>query len=125
MNLVLENKIIQRFRDKFPDESIIHDEAQSCLAFGFECGDGWFSIIYESLLLLQDEKFTIVQVKEKFGSLRIYIDGGNDRVNNVLGFLENQSEITCELCGDLGSIDWSKSWKKCRCEKCIKKEQLC
>ena len=122
MTKLLEDIIIKRFRDKFPDESIIHDEMQSCLAFGFECGDGWFSIIYESLLLLQDEKFTITQVKEKFGSLRIYIDGGNDRVYNVLDFLEKQSEITCELCGGLGSIDWSKSWKQCRCKKCIKKE---
>lgn len=49
------------------------------IAYGFECGDGWFQIIDEcltSILSVLGEKdiFEVTQIKEKLGTLRIYYE---------------------------------------------------
>ncbi len=43
-----------------------------------------------------------VQVKEKFGGLRFYYDGGDQYVYGLVSFAEIMSESTCEVCGDAG-----------------------
>jgi hypothetical protein len=45
---------------------------------------------------------TIVQVKEKFGTLRFYVYGGTPEMNNYIEFAEGMSRITCEVCGNPG-----------------------
>lgn len=44
------------------------------------------------------------QVKEKFGTLRFYYDGGDDYVQGLVSMAESMSSITCETCGTLGRI---------------------
>lgn len=39
------------------------------------------------------------QIKEKFGRLRMYYSGGNERTNNIVDFAETMSNVTCEGCG--------------------------
>lgn len=44
----------------------------------------------------------IVQVKEKFGTLRFYVDGGTSEMRNYIEFAEAMSGRTCEVCGSPG-----------------------
>ena len=45
---------------------------------------------------------TVVQVKEKFGTLRFYIQAGTDEHYNYISFAETMSGVTCETCGKPG-----------------------
>lgn len=45
---------------------------------------------------------TVSQVKEKFGTLRFYIDGGTKEQYNYITFAEMMSAVTCEECGAPG-----------------------
>ena len=58
-----------------------------------------------------------VQIKEKFGSLRMYFDGGNyELVSAVTDFAERMSEITCEVCGSKGKT-YQTRWHKTLCKE--------
>ena len=43
-----------------------------------------------------------VQVKEKFGTLRFYYDGGDDYISGLSAMAESMSGRTCEVCGNMG-----------------------
>ena len=47
----------------------------------------------------------IMQVKEKFGTLRIYADNTNEYHKGVIAMAEAMSELTCEECGSSGELD--------------------
>jgi hypothetical protein len=85
------------------------------LTYGFEIGYGWLSII-ESFLeraSAYQEHIRIVQIKEKFGTLRIYYENKypeddddfvpNEEANNMIRNLVEEAEfkatITCFSCG--------------------------
>lgn len=55
-----------------------------------------------------------VQVKEKFGTLRFYYDGGDDYVLGVVNMAESLSACTCEVCGNHGKIT-GNGWLSVRC----------
>lgn len=44
-----------------------------------------------------------VQVKEKFGGLRFYVDGGDDVVHGMIRMAESWAAVTCEKCGNPGT----------------------
>ena len=46
---------------------------------------------------------TIAQVKEKFGTLRFYYDGGDEYISGLVSLAESMSGVTCEECGAPGS----------------------
>lgn len=48
------------------------------------------------------QQVVVAQVKEKFGSLRFYYDGGDDYVDGMVRLAESMSGFTCEQCGDSG-----------------------
>jgi hypothetical protein len=43
------------------------------------------------------------QVKEKFGTLRFYVHGGDDYTDGVVSMAEAMSGVTCEVCGKPGT----------------------
>ena len=43
-----------------------------------------------------------VQVKEKFGGLRFYSDGGDDQISGMVRMAESWAANTCETCGAPG-----------------------
>jgi hypothetical protein len=49
-----------------------------------------------------EELPVIVQVKEKYGTLRFYVHNSTDRVEDLIGFAERMSGCTCEVCGKPG-----------------------
>jgi hypothetical protein len=59
---------------------------------------------------------TLVQVKEKFGSLRFYYDGGTNEIQNYVTFAESMTYRTCEECGAPGEAR-NDGWVKVLCDK--------
>lgn len=65
------------------------------------------------------------QIKEKFGSLRIYYTGGDDVIRSWIDFAESLSTFICEDCGkfDLTVGMTTKGWLHVICEECASKEK--
>jgi hypothetical protein len=63
-----------------------------------------------------EELPTIVQIKEKFGGLRFYTDGGTKIHQAYIDFAAGMAAQTCEVCGSPGSLRDS-SWMKTLCDK--------
>jgi len=88
----------------------------TCMCWGFECGDGWFTILDQLMSKIQHHidwknkkdievpQVTFDQVKEKFGSLRIYYSGGDDVIDGMIQMAQSMSSVTCEQCGNPGSM---------------------
>jgi len=59
------------------------------------------------------------QVKEKFGGLRFYINGGDDHIYGMIGLAEHMSYGICEMCGTTENVSSGKGgWVKYLCPKC-------
>lgn len=95
------------------------------MGFGFECGNGWYDLIYR---LCEDIKqlnppadFEVVQVKEKFGGLRFYVNSGTEEIYNLISVAEEASLTICETCGAPSSgPEEIKGWIHTACEACKK-----
>lgn len=103
-------------------------EMQAFPMFGFECGEGWYANLAQLLGHIDHyfthkykgvpEGFQIVQIKEKFGGLRFYVDGGDDVIHELISFTENLCDRTCEFCGSNQNIMRSKGWIVTACQNC-------
>ena len=63
------------------------------------------------------EKLPIaIQVKEKFGTLRFYVDESNDKCYNYITFAESMSAHICEECGNPGTW-YGIGWHQTLCDK--------
>lgn len=110
MNNFTERRLASDYRTL-----LFRRDASDQEVFGFECMDGWSDLIEGSLRLIQryvelasDVKIT--QVKEKFGLLRIYQRGGEEKVCLVLDICELVSGCVCELCGKSGKLTMFDGW---------------
>ena len=56
-----------------------------------------------------------VQVKEKFGSLRFYYEGGDDYIRGLVSLAESLSHRTCEQCGSPG-VGRGGGWIQTLCD---------
>lgn len=100
----------------------------------FECGDGWYTLLrWLSLELVkhiksvpkhshmeEEEPFHPTQVKEKYGTLRFYVNHECDDISDLIARAEKTSARTCEVCGEKGMM-FGEHWKKTRCVKCVSK----
>jgi hypothetical protein len=57
------------------------------------------------------------QVKEKYGSLRIYLNGGGERARAACEFVEYLSEFVCEICGKPGQSLQAGGVLRTRCDE--------
>lgn len=94
------------------------------LTFGIECGPGWRTIIEqccEEIGRRQQhtgrDDFAFTQIKEKFGSLRLYHYGGDEYIEGVIAMAEAMSSKTCESCGKPGETN-SGGWLSTLCDDC-------
>lgn len=94
-----------------------------------ECGDGWFEIINSMCSLiesyisnlpieLRDQVFA-EQIKQKFGSLRVYFSKNLSYIDGVIDMSEKQSLFICENCGLYGKITSSNGWFRVLCNLCF------
>jgi hypothetical protein len=114
--------------------------------FGFEHGDGWFKLVWNlcedldklekerwakipadekaSLLLKgEDSGLRVVQVKEKFGTLRFYVDNADDAMYKRIHKAEHDSSSVCEICGKPAKLDESMAWVRTLCPDHMKKDR--
>ena len=94
---------------------------QTCMCWGFECGDGWFDIVNNLSKKIAEiaPNVEAVQVKEKFGGLRFYINGGNDDVYTLINNAEDLSYKTCEDCGSVENVTQTRGWIHTLCQLCL------
>jgi len=65
----------------------------------------------------EEEKVPVAsQVKEKYGTLRFYIDGGTDEHYALISFAEGMSYRTCDVCGRPGKLN-RNGWLSVRCKE--------
>jgi len=72
-----------------------------------------------------DPDYKILQIKEKFGTLRYYYQSDvktvavKEAMDRYVRQAELESAKTCELCGEEGYISNRKmGWMKTRCDDC-------
>ncbi|WP_240543261.1 hypothetical protein [Bradyrhizobium canariense] len=90
-----------------------------------EAADGWQDLIERACqriraALSEGDRFHFQQIKQKYGTLRIYWTGRlsaatEHRVLEVIDLAEARSACTCELCGNEGSLYRSGGVLMTRC----------
>lgn len=65
----------------------------------------------------------VQQIKEKFGGLRFYYNGGNDEISGMARMAELWASRTCETCGNLGERR-SGGWIRTLCNEHEAKYQV-
>jgi hypothetical protein len=58
----------------------------------------------------------VTQVKEKYGTLRFYHNGGDQFISGVVSMAEAMSAVTCETCGNPGKTH-SGPWIRTLCDE--------
>lgn len=132
MKKELQDKIINDFPKLFEDRGTWRN-------FYFETGDGWYNLIYNACKELQEWsdknniQITLLQIKEKFGPIRIYYMIVNDNglnvdqseIDTIIERAEELSTQTCEKCGSMESVErTSFGWIKYFCEGCETKRAV-
>lgn len=59
---------------------------------------------------------TVAQIKEKFGGLRFYYDGGDAKIDGMVRMAESWAENACEECGKPGRRR-AGGWVKTLCDE--------
>lgn len=118
-------------------ELLVRDEMEPLAMFGVETGPGWHPVIKKVLDKIsqynqdspEDSRIFVDQVKEKFGTLRIYVTYDNvpketiKDINAAISEAENEARDTCEFCGTKENVGIRiKGWYTTMCEKCARKE---
>lgn len=104
------------------------EELQKKLEYDLSCvGKGWEPLVRAAFTAAVLLKGKLVQVKEKFGLLRIYADPFNTSLENFITELEHLSSSICERCGTVENVDTrpsrGKFWIKTLCVECRKEEE--
>jgi len=124
MRKELQDRLFKKYPKIFKQKDMTMQETAMC--WGIACGDGWYDLIDElcgeiqnrvkninrsrqhkiknspkTLIPVCVEKFICeaVQVKEKWGSLRFYIYGGDDFIQGSISLAESLSHKLCAQCG--------------------------
>ena len=138
MERELETTLFEKYPKIFRQKDLSKQETAMC--WGIACGDGWYNII-DTLCqgiqshvkwkneIIEERKKTLVptpsqeliceasQVKEKFGGLRFYYDGGDEVISGMVRFAEAMSYKVCEWCGNPASLEYGRR-AQTRCKKC-------
>jgi hypothetical protein len=132
----MKQELDQLLCEKYPKMMVNRDKSmmETCMCWGFECGDGWFTILDQLMGNIQHHidwnnknfekgykqykqvpQVTLDQVKEKFGTLRFYYQGGDDEISGMVRMAESMSAVTCEQCGNPGTTG-GQGWITTLCE---------
>ena len=158
MNGALQDSLYSRYPKIFAQKDL--DMTQTAMCWGISCGDGWFNIVDNLCLEIQnyidepienleryerylqasieaDEQGDIkywtkqienmksisrpqvqaIQVKEKYGTLRFYLNKTDEVIDRIVSFAESMSECTCEKCGSPATQNKS-GWITTECTRC-------
>lgn len=129
MSPELDEKLTRKYPRIFAQRHLL--PSQTAMCWGFDVGDGWFNLLDALCSVIQDHldwencegkyesarmhrppeddgtwcrvsQLEAAQVKEKFGGLRFYADGGDEFAHAAIELAEALSFRTCETCGSPG-----------------------
>jgi hypothetical protein len=98
---------------------------------GFAVGEGWWPILEALCGNIQShidwwnknretrpvvEQVVVHQIKEKFGGLRFYYEGGDEQISGMVTMAEAWAYHSCETCGKPGKTT-SAGWIRVACEE--------
>ena len=93
---------------------------------------GWCDLVNElhTKILAIEPKYTLCQIKEKFGTLRFYYDLPHDidkekakQIDSLVNKAEAESSSICETCGstECAKMVAIKGWLSTKCNSCLSK----
>lgn len=85
-------------------------------------GPGWQPMVKRFLQEVNPDA-QVVQIKEKFGGLRLYIDKLTPEESKTAEQLEKKSYTICEDCGNPGRETMRLGWISTLCEDCEDKSK--
>ncbi len=129
----MDKELTEKLKERHPQimQDLWGDPRVTCMAFGVECGNGWYNLLDDLMTALEVEANRsgaespprAVQIKEKFGMLRFYIDAGTDKENDIIDGFEAYSGHVCEACGKPGRVKSYRGWLAARCVDCDAKSR--
>lgn len=81
-------------------------------------GPGWRPLVARAVAAIEAAGYQVEQVKEKFGTLRIYYFGTGVPAADEA---ERESGHICEACGEPGRMRQRDGWLMTRCDRCFEK----
>jgi hypothetical protein len=126
MTKELDERLCQKYPEIFRDRHAPMN--QSCMFWGFECGDGWFALIdtlcSELMRHSTPEQIPVAeQVKEKFAGLRFYATTYTDTQFALIDFAEALSYRICETCGTTANVQcYTNGRHRTLCDSCATAE---
>ncbi len=69
------------------------------------------------------EQLVVEQIKEKFGGLRFYSQGGDGHTDGLITMAECWAANTCEICGERGTRRMTNGWHYTACDTHTRKEE--
>ena len=86
----------------------------------FDVSDGWFDLLMSLSIKLEAmdgiDSVHVVQVKEKFGGLRFYVNSATSAMYEIIMEAEVNSYKICEVCGNPGELRRGR-WIQTLCDK--------
>lgn len=82
---------------------------------GFAVGAGWYPVLETLCANIQSHidwkekqsnpipQVVVEQIKEKFGGLRFYYQGGDEQIHGMVRMAETWADYSCEECGTPGT----------------------
>lgn len=99
--------------------------------FGVECHKGWYKLIEPIFNYIEQynrnrapqDQIQILQVKEKFGQLRFYVNFSTEHLSNMIEDAEKKSYDICEFCGTEDNVGSTMNgWIWTICLDCLIKD---
>ena len=124
MKKELQDKLYENYPKIFRQKDLSMHE--TCMNWGICTGDGWYTIIDALCSSLQfnidynkQPQIEAVQVKEKYSTLRFYVQGATAEQYAVISFVEAFSSKVCEECGTMNNVTQNKDgWMQTLCNDC-------
>jgi hypothetical protein len=117
----MDKELQKRLVEKYPSFFIDKDKGpkETLICFGVECGNGWYNLLDTLIgeILKVSPNTKAMQIKEKWGTLRVYVVDANDAAYDLIDGAESDSEKICEVCGKEGSLRDKLGWVRTMCDE--------
>lgn len=113
---------------RYPKIFVLTENGRTCTPGWPVTGDGWRELIEtaarrisEAVAAAPPATVTVVQVKQKYGTLRVYWHGNDlsasaeQNVQNAVALAEARSACSCEICGAPGVLHSRGDWLSTAC----------
>ena len=136
MKQELQNKLFEKYPKIFSQKDLSAQETAMC--WGVTCGDGWYTLIdtlcgniknrVDNFNRFKPEEAWMscqaTQVKEKYGGLRFYTEGGDDEIDGMISMAESMSYHICSECAKPSVPQKGRGWIYTLCSECQAEREL-